>query len=32
MRRLMERAHKANCSAIVITVDLQVLGPSATRI
>ena len=26
MRRLMERAHNANCSAIVITVDLQVLG------
>jgi L-lactate dehydrogenase (cytochrome) len=26
MRRLMERAHDANCSAIVITVDLQVLG------
>ena len=26
MRRLMERAHAANCSAIVITVDLQILG------
>lgn len=26
MRRLFERAHSANCSAIVITVDLQVLG------
>ena len=26
MRRLFERAHAANCSAIVITVDLQVLG------
>lgn len=26
MQRLMERAHKANCSAIVITVDLQILG------
>ena len=26
MRRLMDRAHAANCSAIVITVDLQVLG------
>ena len=26
MKRLFERAHKANCSAIVITVDLQVLG------
>ena len=26
MRRLMERARAANCSAIVITVDLQVLG------
>jgi len=26
MRRLMERAHKANCSAIVITVDLQLMG------
>jgi L-lactate dehydrogenase (cytochrome) len=26
MRRLMERAHAAKCSAIVITVDLQILG------
>jgi L-lactate dehydrogenase (cytochrome) len=26
MRRLFERAHTANCSAIVVTVDLQVLG------
>jgi len=26
MRRLFERAHAAKCSAIVITVDLQVLG------
>lgn len=26
MQRLFERAHAANCSAIVITVDLQVLG------
>lgn len=26
MRRLFDRAHAANCSAIVITVDLQVLG------
>ncbi|MDP4034321.1 MAG: alpha-hydroxy acid oxidase [Pseudorhodobacter sp.] len=26
MRRLFERAHAANCSAIVITVDLQMLG------
>jgi L-lactate dehydrogenase (cytochrome) len=26
MRRLMERAHAANCSALVITVDLQILG------
>ena len=26
MRRLFERARDANCSAIVITVDLQVLG------
>jgi len=26
MRRLMERAKAANCSALVITVDLQVLG------
>ncbi len=26
MRRLMERAHAAGCSAIVITVDLQVMG------
>ncbi|MDP2737706.1 MAG: alpha-hydroxy-acid oxidizing protein, partial [Pseudorhodobacter sp.] len=26
MRRLFERAHAANCSAIVITVDLQLLG------
>ncbi len=26
MRRLFERAHTAKCSAIVITVDLQVLG------
>ena len=26
MKRLFERAHNANCSAIVITVDLQVLG------
>jgi len=26
MRRLFERAHMAKCSAIVITVDLQVLG------
>jgi L-lactate dehydrogenase (cytochrome) len=26
MRRLFERAHEAKCSAIVITVDLQVLG------
>lgn len=26
MRRLFERAHRANCSAIVVTVDLQVLG------
>ena len=26
MRRLFERAHAANCSAIVVTVDLQVLG------
>lgn len=26
MKRLMERASNANCSAIVITVDLQVLG------
>ncbi len=26
MRRLFERAHAASCSALVITVDLQVLG------
>ncbi len=26
MKRLFERAHAANCSAVVITVDLQVLG------
>jgi len=26
MRRLFERAHAAKCSAIVVTVDLQVLG------
>ena len=26
MRRLFERAHAANCSALVVTVDLQVLG------
>ncbi|PZX44513.1 L-lactate dehydrogenase (cytochrome) [Roseinatronobacter thiooxidans] len=26
MRRLFERAHEAKCSAIVVTVDLQVLG------
>ena len=26
MRRLFERARAANCSAIVITVDLQILG------
>jgi L-lactate dehydrogenase (cytochrome) len=26
MRRLFERAHAAKCSAIVITVDLQILG------
>ncbi|NND18975.1 MAG: alpha-hydroxy-acid oxidizing protein [Silicimonas sp.] len=26
MKRLMERAHNANCSALVITVDLQILG------
>ncbi len=26
MRRLFERAHAANCEAIVITVDLQLLG------
>ncbi len=26
MQRLFDRAHAANCSAIVITVDLQVLG------
>jgi L-lactate dehydrogenase (cytochrome) len=26
MQRLFERAHAANCSAVVITVDLQVLG------
>ncbi|WFE73215.1 alpha-hydroxy acid oxidase [Roseinatronobacter sp. S2] len=26
MRRLIERARAANCSAIVVTVDLQVLG------
>lgn len=26
MRRLMERARAANCSALVITVDLQMLG------
>ncbi len=26
MRRLFERAHAANCSAIIVTVDLQVLG------
>ena len=26
MRRLMERAKAANCSALVITVDLQMLG------
>ena len=26
MRRLMERAKSANCSALVITVDLQMLG------
>lgn len=26
MRRLFERAHTANCSALVITVDLQLLG------
>lgn len=26
MRRLFERAHTANCSALVVTVDLQVLG------
>jgi L-lactate dehydrogenase (cytochrome) len=26
MRRLFERAHAANCSAIVITVDLQIMG------
>ena len=26
MRRLFERAHAAKCSALVITVDLQVLG------
>ncbi len=25
-RRLMERAHAANCSALVITADLQILG------
>lgn len=26
MRRLFERAHAAKCSAIVVTVDLQILG------
>ncbi len=26
MRRLFERAHAANCSALVVTVDLQLLG------
>jgi L-lactate dehydrogenase (cytochrome) len=26
MRRLLERAHAAKCSALVVTVDLQVLG------
>ena len=26
MNRLFERAHNANCSAIVITVDLQIMG------
>ena len=26
MKRLMERAHDANCSALIITVDLQILG------
>ena len=26
MRRLFERAHAANCAALVVTVDLQVLG------
>ena len=26
MQRLMDRAHAANCSAIVITVDLQLMG------
>jgi L-lactate dehydrogenase (cytochrome) len=26
MRRLIERAKAANCSALVITVDLQIMG------